>query len=40
LRTPWPGIKRKKTAARGSSKGIIVGKAVVQLRKKEDNFFR
>ena len=31
----WPGIKRGKPEARGSSKGITAGKAVVQLQKQE-----
>ena len=32
--------KTKKPAAKGSSKGITVGKAVVQLRTQENNWFR
>ena len=31
---------QEKLAARGSSKGITVGKAVVQLRKQENNCFK
>ena len=40
LRTLWQGIKKEKPAAKGSRKGITAGKAVVQLRKQENNCFR
>ena len=40
LKTLWQGIKKEKPAVVGSSKGIAVGKAVVQLRKQENNCFR
>ena len=40
LRTLWQKIKKEKLSAKGSSKGITAGKAVVQLRKQEYNCFR
>ena len=40
LRTFSQGIKKEKPTAKENSKRIAAGKAVVQLRKQENNCFR